>query len=148
MDHNEITKITKQSLRIIINKWFGVVHICTKNTIERFQQSHIHPTYHWRFTYRWCSHLPGPELLSRAGALFEGVVQRRATSICLGNLPHQERPRIPRASITSFSLIPQLKARESSQACGIRTIHIFRYTFHLTYRHYLLVHLYIFRVLA
>jgi len=33
----------------------------------------------------------------------EGVVGRRATSICLGRLPHQERPRIPRASITSSS---------------------------------------------
>lgn len=31
------------------------------------------------------------------------MVGRRATSICLGRLPHQERPRIPRASITSSS---------------------------------------------
>ena len=41
---------------------------------------------------------------------WEGVVGRRATSICLVRLPHQERPRIPRASITSSSYQPHRTA--------------------------------------
>lgn len=45
----------------------------------------------------------------------EGVVGRRATSICLVRLPHQERPRIPRASITSSSYQPR---RRTAPVCS------------------------------
>lgn len=57
----------------------------------------------------------------------EGVVGRRATSICLVRLPHQERPRIPRASITSSSYQPR---RRTAPVCStLYAAHPPTYTF-------------------
>lgn len=55
----------------------------------------------------------------------EGVVGRRATSICLVRLPHQERPRIPRASITSSSYQPR---RRTAPVCTLYALtHVYAY---------------------